>query len=132
MNGAEAASSLFGPEEPASDPFASLGEESNSQPAASDLFNSNGAASTFDFGPLGDQYSEQPLSSNTQAQAPQTYAQPASHGFSSDPHSMGSNASTANQGAAEHWGGEHSQWDGQKYGQEHHTNGACSLCSFTC
>lgn len=41
MNGVEAAASLFGPEEPASDPFAALGE---SQPSHEDLFPVTGAS----------------------------------------------------------------------------------------
>ncbi|KAF8077931.1 Sec23-binding domain of Sec16-domain-containing protein [Lyophyllum atratum] len=45
MNGVEAAASLFGSDEPASDPFATLGEDTAPRSSAEDLFNEGGVSS---------------------------------------------------------------------------------------
>ncbi|KAG6814357.1 hypothetical protein H0H92_010943 [Tricholoma furcatifolium] len=49
MNGVEAAASLFGPDEPASDPFASLGGETDPESSTDNLFNADGAPRDVDF-----------------------------------------------------------------------------------
>ncbi|KAF5380963.1 hypothetical protein D9615_003970 [Tricholomella constricta] len=49
MNGVEAAASLFGSDEPASDPFASLGADTAPQSSADDLFSGDGASNDSDF-----------------------------------------------------------------------------------
>jgi hypothetical protein len=49
MNGVEAAASLFGSEEPSSDPFAALGTDTAPQSSSGDLFYGDGAFGTPDF-----------------------------------------------------------------------------------
>ncbi|GLB34938.1 putative involved in the initiation of assembly of the COPII coat required for the formation of transport vesicles from the endoplasmic reticulum (ER) and the selection of cargo molecules [Lyophyllum shimeji] len=76
MNGVEAAASLFGSEEPASDPFATLGAGPAAQSSAHDLFNEDGASGASDFLNA----SQDPFTSgnNAEQDTSQYYTQPES------------------------------------------------------
>jgi hypothetical protein len=92
MNGVEAAASLFGPEEPASDPFAALGE---SESFHDDPFIATGSSST------ASQYSDAINVENTAAPPPaQEYTQ---QGFDNSNFTVGGYAEDPATGNQQGW-----------------------------
>lgn len=114
MNGVEAAASLFGPEEPSSDPFAALGAEPAPQTPNNDLFAGEGASNPSHF--ANTSLHEDDLFSaedNGAQDASLFYTQPdPTSGYStSGSHASGSAESTSQQG----YFNQQSQW--QNYEQ---------------
>lgn len=126
MNGVEAAASLFGPEEPASDPFAALGTNADSpaRPATDDLFQRHGASTAPDFlTPALDNSDSFGAPENSAAQAPQYHAQQKpraqDYGYSPDPYATNLNAGGTGQDQVQGWYDEHGQWHHYEQGNCH-------------
>ncbi|RDB21051.1 COPII coat assembly protein sec16 [Hypsizygus marmoreus] len=112
MNGVEAAASLFGPEEPSSDPFAALGADTAPQPSTNDLFQGDGASGQPDFLSPGD---------TGLLDAGDNAAPDASHLYTHTEVTTGYSASSSYLGAGstsqQGWYDEHGHW--QNYEQTH-------------
>lgn len=96
MNGVEAAASLFGSDEPSSDPFAALGSDTTPQSSSGDPFYDDGASGSSDVLSPETTYS---IEGTTAPDALQLYTQqePVHTGYTPSPYTLGLGATTATQ-----------------------------------